>query len=374
MRVAFHLAHPAHYHLFRHAAEALTLRHDVLVTYNEKDILGELLRRQPIGGAVRSVRARAQGGGVLGLARQFWEKEVGLYREARAFRPDILLGTSIIIAHVGRLLGIPSVIVNEDDFDVVSTTAAIGYPFCSHILAPRCCRTGRWAHKVVAHDSYHELAYLGPARFVPDRSRLAPLEVGDRPFFILRFSGLSAHHDVGKTGITGRLAERLVAQLEAHGRVFITSERPLDEALEPYRIRLDPLDIHHALAFATLYVGDSQTMAAEAAVLGTPSIRFNDFVGRLGYLEELEHRYGLTYGIRTSEPAQLHAKVEELLRLPGLGAEWARRRERMLEEKTDFASYLTWFIEHFPGSAAREGAGARAPAGVLGAAHGARAA
>lgn len=29
-------------------------------------------------------------------------------------------------------------------------------------------------------------------------------------------------------------------------------------------------------------------MAAEATILGTPSIRFNDFVGKLGYLEELE--------------------------------------------------------------------------------------
>ncbi len=35
-------------------------------------------------------------------------------------------------------------------------------------------------------------------------------------------------------------------------------------------------------------------MIAEAAVLGTPSIRFNDFVGKLGYLEDLEHKYGLT--------------------------------------------------------------------------------
>jgi predicted glycosyltransferase len=33
-----------------------------------------------------------------------------------------------------------------------------------------------------------------------------------------------------------------------------------------------------------LYIGDSQTMAAEAAVLGIPSIRFNSFVGKLVYL------------------------------------------------------------------------------------------
>ena len=46
-------------------------------------------------------------------------------------------------------------------------------------------------------------------------------------------------------------------------------------------------------------------MAAECAVLGTPSIRFNDFVGKLGYLEELELEYGLTFGIKTSDPEKL---------------------------------------------------------------------
>jgi len=42
--------------------------------------------------------------------------------------------------------------------------------------------------------------------------------------------------------------------------------------------------MHHVMAFASLYIGDSQTMAAEAGVLGVPFVRFNDFVGRIGYL------------------------------------------------------------------------------------------
>lgn len=65
------------------------------------------------------------------------------------------------------------------------------------------------------------------------------------------------------------------------------------------------MHIHHAMAFAKMYIGDSQTMAAEAAVLGTPSIRFNDFVGEIGYLEELENTYQLTFGIMTSDRENL---------------------------------------------------------------------
>lgn len=41
----------------------------------------------------------------------------------------------------------------------------------------------------------------------------------------------------------------------------------LGTQFEKYRIRINPLDMHHVMAFASLYIGDSQTMAAEAGVL-----------------------------------------------------------------------------------------------------------
>ena len=104
--------------------------------------------------------------------------------------------------------------------------------------------------------------------------------------------------------------------------------------------------MHDALYFSHLVIGDSQTMAAEAAVLGTPSIRFNDFVGKLGYLEELEHRYGLTYGIKTTEPEFLFDKIEELLSIKDLKKEWEKRRRKMLSEKIDFTAFMIWFFEN----------------------------
>lgn len=54
------------------------------------------------------------------------------------------------------------------------------------------------------------------------------------------------------------------------------------------------------VAFASLYIGDSQTMAAEAGVLGVPFVRFNDFVGRIRYLRELEDKYRLGFGVHAS--------------------------------------------------------------------------
>ena len=143
--------------------------------------------------------------------------------------------------------------------------------------------------------------------------------------------------------------------LAPHGTIYITSERPLEPQFEQYRIRINPLDMHHVMAFASLYIGDSQTMAAEAGVLGVPFVRFNDFVGRIGYLRELEDTYHLGFGIKASSAGSvdaLCARVSELVALPAKERKttFAARRERMLSEKIDCAKFLTWFIEHYPQS------------------------
>jgi hypothetical protein len=167
----------------------------------------------------------------------------------------------------------------------------------------------------------------------------------------LRFAKLSAHHDSGKTGITEQIAKSLIKELESYARIYITSERKLEPQFEKYRININPRDMHHVIYHADLYIGDSQTMAAEAAVLGTPSIRFSDFVGKIGYLEELEHKYGLTFGIKTQEPQKLLDKIKELINMPDIKNEWQRRRQKMLSDKIDVAAFMAWFIEHYPESA-----------------------
>ena len=129
--------------------------------------------------------------------------------------------------------------------------------------------------------------------------------------------------------------------------------------------------MHHVMAFASLCIGDSQTMAAEAGVLGTPFVRFNDFVGRIGYLRELEDVYQLGYGIHatplsedstirrndgTTQPSGVDALYDTVKRLVDMSADecqslFASRREKMLSEKIDYAKFLTWFIENYSASA-----------------------
>ena len=147
--------------------------------------------------------------------------------------------------------------------------------------------------------------------------------------------------------------------------IYITSERPLEPELEPYRIRINPIYMHDVMAFASLYIGDSQTMAMEAAIMGVPAIRFNDFVGKIGVMAELEDGklngstipcYHLGIGIKASEHGsveRLCAEVEKIVKMPETErkAIWAERREQMLADKIDYSKFLTWLIENYPDSA-----------------------
>ena len=164
----------------------------------------------------------------------------------------------------------------------------------------------------------------------------------------MRFSGLKAHHDTGVRGINNEIARKLIGLLEPHGNVYITSERPLNESLEKYRIAMNPLDIHHVMAFADMYLGDSQTMAIEAGVLGVPFIRFNDFVGQIGVLSELEDGYRLGFGIKPDQEEKLYETVEELLGMENRKQVYQSRREKMLSESINFADFLTNYIESYP--------------------------
>ena len=80
-------------------------------------------------------------------------------------------------------------------------------------------------------------------------------------------------------------------------------------------LEIDPKHMHHIMAFSSIYIGDSQTMAAESGVLGVPFIRFNDFVGKIGYLKDLEDNYKLGYGIKTKNIKELFYRLDLILKM-----------------------------------------------------------
>lgn len=349
MRLLVYLGHPAHFHLFRHTIHRMKKSgHLVTILARRKDVLEDLLQAEDF--PYVNVHPNDRSESMAGMIRAMLIRQGAIFRNAISPRQTLMVGTCAEIGHIGMLLRIPSIVVNEDDHDVVPRFANLAYPFCTHILAPACCGVGGWVKKTISYKSYHELAYLHPDHFQPDRKVVSQFHRSDSPYYLLRFAKLTAHHDVGRHGINREVARRLVDYLGKKGRVYITSERELEPEFEPYRIQLPPSLIHHALAFADLYVGDSQTMAAESAVLGTPSLRFNDFVGEIGYLEELEHKFALTFGVRSDDPDRLFDLVEEFTR-PGVLQKWQERRQVMLKERINFSAFMSWLFENYPSSA-----------------------
>jgi predicted glycosyltransferase len=350
MKVLFFLGHPAHFHLFRFVLKELEEKSCRLkIVIKSKDVLEELLGNESL--EYENIYQEERSNSKLKIVTSLIKRDIKLLKLLRNFKQDLMIGNSSEIARVGRLLHIPSIVVQEDDANVIKNFSRLTYPFANTILSPASCKNGQWATKTVFYQGYHELAYLQPKYFQPDIEKVKRLTNSpDEKYFIIRFAKLTAFHDIGKSGITNELAEQIINKLNLLGKVYITSERELEPEFEKYRMNIDPSDMHHALAFASLYIGDSQTMAAEAAVLGIPSIRFNDFVGKLGYLDELEYKYGLTYGIKTSEPAELIKKIDELLTIPNLKEEWQKRRQKVLSDKIDVTAFMVWFIENYPES------------------------
>ncbi len=343
MRILFHLGHPAHFHLFKNVIHRLLdENHIVDIISKEKDVLSSLL--DSTGWTYHNFLSSGKSKGKVGLLKDLITRGRKLLLWSFKNRPDLLIGSSVDISYVGKLLNIPSVNVAEDDASAVPLYSKLAYPWATAILSPSCCNNGKWQNKTITYQGYHELAYLHPDLFTADKSIAYKYCSSDKQLFIFRFSGMNAHHDNGVRGINDSIALELIRLLKPHGQIIITSERSLSSELEQYRVSVDPIDMHHLLAFTTLLISDSQTMTAEASVLGTPTIRYNDFVGKIGYLNELEDKYQLTYSFKIDEKDLMLKKVMELLQIPFLNKIFQERRQKMLSDKINVSEYLYKYI------------------------------
>lgn len=348
--VLFDVGHPAHVHLFKHAIWELEQRgHDVRVLSRDKELTISLLDRYDIDHTPLS----AKGEGILSLVAEWAGREFRTLRAARRYDPDAVVGVpSPPAAHASRLLGAPMIVF--DDSELATLQARLTYPFATTICTPANFDRDV-GDKQERYPGYHELAYLHPNRFDPDPDRLRAVGVEPyEPYSVCRFVSWNANHDIGNSGLSRGAKHELVSLLAEEGDVYVTSEDPLPSAFEPYRLPIPPERVHDLLYYADRYIGDSQTMATEAAVLGTPAVRSNSFAGDedMSNFVELESEYGLLYS-RTGERETLRL-VEELSDDPGAKSRWRRKRERLLDDKIDVTGYMLKVILEAAGRPASE--------------------
>ena len=332
MNILVDITHPAQLHFFRFLIQKLRENGDeVLVTARRKDVLIDLLDALQIPFECLS-RKRPS---FLGMVYELIERDFRLWSVSKRFRPDVMLAqTGVSIGIVGLLRGVPRVVLDEAEYAAIQR--AIGLPFANIIMTGtgylkdqgrrQRCFKGVWVQ-----------SYLDPRYFTPDPEplRRAGIEP-DEPYIVLRMVSWSAVHDIGKRGAELEELQSAVEQLGRFGRVIISSEYALPESLRSYVNPLPAERAHDLLAFADLYIGEGGTMAAEAAVLGVPSICCSPL--QWGYLRALESKYELLYNY-DSLPEGLE-KALELLSQGDLRQRWRHRREKLLAESEDIPAFM----------------------------------
>jgi uncharacterized protein len=270
---------------------------------------------------------------------------------AREFRPDIFVSrVSPLSGYASRVVRKPH--VTFTDTENVRLLDSISQPFADVILTSD-VYIREHGRKQLRYPGYHELAYLHPNRFVPDTSVLSQLGIDHQtPYVVVRFVAWEAHHDVGHKGISNDNKIRLIEELSRQIRVILTSEYSLPSNLKKYQFSVEPEQMHDLLAFATLFIGESGTMATECAVLGVPNIQVrhtleSDKVPGVHF--DLVSR-GLKFLYLATDVEGILTKAREIIQDNSVHNKMREARAKMLSEMIDVTGFMCWFIEDYPSS------------------------
>jgi uncharacterized protein len=349
MNILVDINHPGQVHLFRNLIRILKDKgHQIIVTIKDIPMGMQLLKLY----GIDYINIGKKADSLIGKAFNQLSYDWKVWKLFKKHKIDLAMGSSITIDHASRFHKTKALHFSDDDPDVVPMVVKYAHPFADTILCPDCLSFRKHEKKTVKYSGYHELAYLHPKRFTPDPKILdeVGLNWGDA-FFIMRFNAFKAHHDIGATGLSLERKRELIQLLNMKGKIFITTEHDIDPEFSKYKLILSPEKIHSLLYYATMFIGDSQTMTTEAAMLGTPAMKCNSFAGKLSVPNEIEYRYNLCYSYSPEDFDKMVDKIKEILRIPNLKQDWQKRCKRMLSEKIDVTEFIVWFVENYPESA-----------------------
>lgn len=317
--------------------KVLSLRgHHVLVGARIKEFTLQLLNEANF----KHTTLTKKGTGPLGLIKELIEQQLKISRIICKTSLDIMLQISgIFNAPVGKCYGIPTLAFSDTENDKWANL--ISFSLSKYVISPTCFSHetgGSWANQV-HYPGYHELAYLSP--------RYAPQVKRPDNRFLVRFVGWGAGHDIGEKSLSIESKTELVRILGRFGSVHISSEAPLPDALSRFAFKMHPSEIHRFMATCKMIIGESATMASEAACLGIPAI-FISNTGR-GYTTEQDTRYDLVRHYRLDQWEEVLQRAEEWARRD-LYDEWQEKRRKMLSDKIDVTSWLVDLVEGYPGS------------------------
>lgn len=330
------IQHPAWVHQFHYIMDQQTQNGcPVRVLVAEKDGNTTLLKRF---GIPYVLCARSTGVNVVQKGLLFIGLCFRFTWEALRFQPDILIGRASPMMAVAAWVARKPHLIYEDT-EVSKFSLRICKRLSTKIITPRTFLTDLGPRQERL-DTYKELFYLHPSVFTPDKQVLRDVGFNpDEPYILVRFVAWNASHDIGKKGLDDQGKIDLVNRLSRYGKVYVSAEGDVPEALRPHLLATPYELVHHVLAFARLVYSEGATMASEAAVLGTHALYVN--VIKSGSTQEQGARFHLLYSYNDGEERyELAAqKAEELLGDPELEAKGRAKQQVLLNEKVDINRY-----------------------------------
>lgn len=320
MKYIFELNHPKHYYQFKYVMQMLKEKgHDVLVLARDKDVLLNVLEEEGVRYEILGQHKKKMLSklfGAIPLLKNY-------SRIVKRYQPDVFVSKASpfggVMAKRNRAKSVIFV-----DSEVVLLTNKFVEPRCTKVVTPENF-TLDYGEKHIRVKGVFEDCYLAPSVFQPNEKVISGNGL-KKPYAVFRFVGWFANHDVNNSGFTLEEKMKLVKAVEPYMTVYISSEKELPEELKKYKLPTPASAIHSVLAFADLYLGDSQTMATEAALLGTPAIRSNSFVGEndMSNFKMLEQKYGLLRNIASFDEV---LKTVEDFAFNSRKEEWLKKKE-----------------------------------------------
>ncbi len=334
-KILFDIGHPAHVHYFKNIIAKMELNgKKVYVLARDKDITLSLLNNYKI-----DYVSRGKGGVNVFSRILYWFKVVFLtYNYVKKIKPDIIVSfAGTYASHASKFCGIPHICFTDTEAARVGILALL--PFTKVLITPKCFKKS-YGKKHVRFNGLFELAYLSPKNFVPNKNiyKILNIPIND-PYVVIRFVSWSATHDVGEQGISNPLKLDLISKLSKFVKVFISSEGELSEELMPYRINIPPEKMHDALAFASLYFGESPTMTTESALLGTPAICISTWAFDCGNFDLL-NSYKLINCFKPRNKNSAIKKALEIVRNKSSKDTLLSRRNKFLKDMGDVNNFM----------------------------------
>lgn len=344
MKVLIDIGHPAHVHYFKYTIEKLKDNgYTVIVVAREKEITFDLLKAY-------NIPYISRGKGKHTLAGKFFYLFYGTWRILQAAyknKTDCFLSFASPYNALATLFyRKPNITFDDTEHNVFNHRIYI--PFSDVILTPEYFKKS-FGKNHFRFRGTMDSAYLHPAYFkakdveFPERTE----KLSGKKKVILRIVSWSASHDINQHGFSSGDISELIEKISVYADVYISSEIPIPDHLSKYSLSIKPEEIHNYMHKADLFIGESGSMATEAAYLGTHSIVFNSASHEFGVFDWFSEYK--TFHVADDYNDVLTTSVE-LLKQDVLKSESKSEAELIIRNSVCLTDFIFWLISNYPGS------------------------